>query len=245
MHDHSPVLLLAGSAEAREIARALVAKGHQVRALMSEPPRGNNPMPVPFEVLEVLGQTAIQSAISGVATVIDASHGFDGTMTEMGYAAAKERGVPFVSYQRAPWEVSNTPKWHCAADVSTAMHLIAPGARVFSATGWASLPSYETFPGDCLMLRQTTRHDRPPPFDFVELVFGDPPFTELSEQALFRKHAVDTLICRNLGGTPSRPKLDAALALNLQVILVERPALPDGLPVLHSVAAVLDWVAQQ
>lgn len=241
----SPILLLAGSAEAREIAPALRAKGHFVRALMSEPPRGSNAMPVPFEVLDGLDQNAMHAAMAGEVVVVDASHGFDGAMTKMGYAAAREQGVPFVSFQRPPWEVSGQGKWRSVADVGAGMALIAPGARVFSATGWASLPEYAAFPGACLMLRQTARHDRSPPFDFVELVFGDPPFTALSEQVLFQKYAVDTLMCRNLGGAPSRPKLDAALALDLDVILVERPALPNGVPVLHSVPAVLDWVAKQ
>ncbi len=74
-------------------------------------------------------------------------------------------------------------------------------------------------------------------------VFGMPPFTVESEIALFRSLEVDTLMARNLGGAPSRPKLDAAQELGLRVILIDRPALPDGVQVVTSVAAALDWVA--
>ena len=237
------LLLLAGSAEARQIAQALCAQGRSVRAVMSEPPRGPNPMPVPFEVLDAPDESGLAGAMAGAEAVIDASHGFDGAMTRAGAAAAAAMGLPFVSLRRPGWSAGEHPRWCAVRDIGAALALIEPGARVFSATGWASLPEYAGFPGAVLMLRQTARHDRPAPFDFVELVFGDPPFDVAGETALFRDLGVDTLICRNLGGMPSRPKLEAAKALDLAVILIDRPAVPAGVAVRASVAEVLDWVA--
>ncbi len=237
------VLLLAGSSEARQIAAALAAQGHAVRALKSEPPRGPETMPVPFELVDQVTPERMQSAVATADVVVDASHGFDAVMTDTGYQTAQMAGVPYIHFQRAPWDVSEDPHWRRAADVRAAMDLIPPKARVFSATGWASLPEYAGFPGSCLMLRQTTRHDRPAPFPFVELVFGDPPFSAADEEALFKVRRVDLLICRNLGGPASRPKLEAARTLELDVILIDRPLLPEGLPLLDSIEAVLEWVA--
>lgn len=237
------ILVLAGSAEARQIAERLAGQGRVVRALMSEPPRAAQPLKVPHEVIENLAPAAMEAAVAKADVVIDASHGFDDAMTQMGVHAAKAAGVPLVCYQRPSWDATAQTRWRTAADVAEAMTFIAPGARVFSATGWASLPECADFPGARLMLRQTSRHHRPPPYDFVELVFGDPPFSVADERALFEARKVDTLMCRNLGGRASRPKLDAAAELDLNVILVDRPALPVGVNVLESIEDVLDWVA--
>ncbi len=208
------ILLLAGSAEAREIAVALQEQGRALQVLMSEPPRGTTPMPVPFEVCKVLTSARLEEAMQGVVAVVDASHGFDGKMTTVAFGAARYAKVPFVCLSRPVWDVAEHPRWQRAADVASAMALIDPSERVFSATGWASLPDYATFPGAKLMLRQTSQHERPPPFEFVELVFGTPPFSLPQEIALFEERKVDTLIARNLGGLPSRPKLDAAKVLD-------------------------------
>ncbi len=244
MDQSGHILLLAGSAEARRIAAALQVQGREVRALMSEPPRGADPMPVSFEVCPSVTEGHILHAAKGACAIIDASHGFDGHMTRVGHAAATSCGLPFVTLSRPKWEVEEDALWQRAPDVVRAMPLIGPQDRVFSATGWASLPDYKGFQGACLMLRQTSGHQRPVPFDFVELVFGTAPFSVADEIALFKERGVDVLVARNLGGMPSRPKLEAAKALRLRVILIDPPALPAGVRVVSSVNAVMNWVAQ-
>lgn len=220
-------------------------RGAKVRALVSEPPRGANPMPMPCTLLSFDDVEAVMAQMRGCDAVLDASHGFDAVMSRVGFEAAQRLGVPFLAYVRPPWAVPAGVDWDAAPDVPAAMPLIAPGARVFSANGWASLPDFAAFPGALLMLRQTHAHPRTPPFDFVELIFGEPPFTVESEIALFRALRADTLICRNLGGQASRPKLDAALALSIKVILVDRPPLPKDVEMTDDMNAVLDWVAAQ
>lgn len=242
------ILLLAGSAEAREIARAvlaggLLAQGEAVRAVMSEHPKGPNPMPVPYTVIGTPDAETLGQEMRGARAVVDASHGFDGAMTRAGAQAAQVAGLPFVTLSRPMWDLGPDPDWHRSPDVATAMPLVLPGARVFSATGWQSLEACAAFPGAVFMLRQTSAHNRAPPFDFVKLVFGTPPFDRASEAALFSDLGVDTLIARNLGGGPSRPKVDAACDLGLRIILIDRPALPEGIEVLGSVDAVLAWIA--
>ncbi|MEP5730240.1 MAG: precorrin-6A/cobalt-precorrin-6A reductase [Sulfitobacter sp.] len=245
MNLNAKILLLAGSAEARESAVKLQELGCVVHAVVSEPPKGPNPMPMSFELLQEVSQDQLCEAMRAFDLVVDASHGFDGHMTAMGAQAAVRMAKPFVVLSRPGWSVTGQSRWKRAKDVASAMKLIAPQTRVFSATGWASIQDFETFPGAQILLRQTTRHDRVPPFDFVELVFGQAPFSVQSEMELFQALGVDLLMCRNLGGKPSRPKLDAAEALGLDVILIDRPALPEGAHVVQDVAAVIQWVVKQ
>lgn len=234
-------LLLAGSAEARQIAST--AHNDQILALLSEKPRGPKPMPVPFRFFDFSDIDGLVGLMQDYDAVVDASHGFDAMMSAAGFAAAQQAGKPFVSVRRPAWDVAEHPRWRTARDVARAMGVIDKDAVVFSATGWASLGDYGGFPGRRLLLRQTTRHDRMPPYDFVELVFGDPPFTLVQEVALFQQLNIDTLICRNLGGQPSRPKLDAAKQLDLTVILIDRPPLPDGAAQVASASEAAEWLA--
>lgn len=245
MKTGTTLLILAGSAEARVLGEKAAQMGVDVRALASEPPRGTNPMPMPCTLLPFDDVDAVMAQMRGFDAVLDASHGFDGMMSQVGYEAACRLGLPFLAFERPPWTLPADAEWQSASDVAAAMPLIAPGAKVFSANGWASLPDFAAFPGARLMLRQTHVHPRKPPFDFVELIFGTPPFTIENEIALFRKLGADTLMCRNLGGQASRPKLDAALALSMKVILIDRPPLPNGVEVTDDLNAALNWVAAQ
>lgn len=238
------ILLLAGSFEARRMAEALTNQGVSYDAWLSEAPRGDARMPqIPllrrFDAPEEMRDAMVQG---GYGAVLDASHGFDRHVTQQGFAAANMLGLPYLRLERPAWETEGHLKWRNAPDIITANAMIEQGARVFCATGWDSLPDYLGFKGEVLMVRQTRRHTRPAAYPFVELVFGDPPFTAANEQTLFKDLKVDTLICRNLGGRASRPKLDAAEALDLEVILIERPRAPAGITTVADIPAALDWI---
>ncbi|KIN72884.1 Precorrin-6A reductase [Sulfitobacter guttiformis KCTC 32187] len=227
------------------MAQALASRGIRYTAWLSEAPRGAAPMPqVPvLRRFEDASQMQEQVAQGGFTSVLDASHAFDRNVTQQGFAAACALGLPYLRLERPLWNVAENARWQRAADVATANTMIPAGARVFCATGWDSLERYARFAGEVLMLRQTRRHERAAPYPFVELVFGDPPFDVAAEKALFSALRVDLLICRNLGGLASRPKLDAAAALGLDVILIDRPATPANIAAVAQVEEALAWVS--
>jgi len=239
------LLVLAGSAEARQIAQAAQQAGWDVTAWVSEPPRGMSPMPVPTVLKDFAEGDGLDAEMAGFDVVIDASHGFDGAMQHAGAASARRQGLPHIRFDRPRWRVEDPENWRTAPSVRAAMEMTQTGERVFSAAGWGSLPECGAFRGEVLMLRQTVPHNRAVPYPFVELVFGTPPFGVAHETDLFTARRVDTVLCRNLGGLPSRPKLDAALALNLRVLLIDPPALPEGVACLSDLNAVSDWLAVQ
>ncbi|MEQ6248245.1 precorrin-6A/cobalt-precorrin-6A reductase [Sulfitobacter sp. HNIBRBA3233] len=243
MTEAGKILLLAGSFEARQLAEALAARGLPLVIVMPEPPRGRATLPQ-SPLLRRFGDADDMARFvkdRRIGAILDASHMFDRTQTAQAAALSAALSVPYLRLERLPWEVTGGA-CEAAASVSAARARIAPGARVFAATGWNSMEDFRPFPGARLLLRQTRRHDRPAPFDFVDLVFGDPPFSQADEIALFRDLRIDTLVCRNLGGRASRPKVDAAAALGLQTILVDRPALPQGITSVADVDAALAWV---
>jgi precorrin-6A/cobalt-precorrin-6A reductase len=58
-----------------------------------------------------------------------------------------------------------------------------------------------------------------------------------------RDYAVDVVVSKNSGGELAEAKLEAARILGIPVVMVDRPPLPTGVPVVDSVDAALDWLA--
>ena len=61
--------------------------------------------------------------------------------------------------------------------------------------------------------------------DNCKIILARPPFPVEDEIALMRDEEVSLLVSKNAGGA-ARAKLDAARALGLPVIMIERPAVP-------------------
>ena len=243
MHDPH-ILLFGGSYEAQLLAQALTARGVAYTMWLFEAPRGPASLPqVPhLRRFKDAMEMKAEIAQSGFSAVLDASHAFDQVTTAQAYAAAQLLGLPYLRVERAAWDLSGHKRWNAAPNVPKATAMIAKGARVFCATGWDSLPDYAEFCGEVLMLRQTRKHSRTAPYSFVDLVFGDPPFDVESEVALFSELRVDLLICRNLGGEGSRPKLQAAETLGIDAIVIDRPETPSGIEIVHQIEAAIAWV---
>ena len=67
------------------------------------------------------------------------------------------------------------------------------------------------------------------------------PFTLDGDTALMQRHKTQIVVSKNSGGTGARAKLDAARALRLPVVMIERPELPKRAE-LSTVGDVLDWL---
>lgn len=234
--------MLAGSDEARALAERLSDCGQPYVAWISEAPRGQAVLPqVPdLHRFADTRQMRAQMTAAGVTRVLDAGHGFDRATTEMAHQAARALDLPFLRVERPPWDIG--PPVQMVHDVAAACALVPKGARVFAATGWDSLADFASFRGAHLFLRQTRRHARAAPFPFVSLSFDTPPFDAPGEAALFARLRIDTLICRNLGGPDSFPKVAAARDMGLRVILIDRPALPGGLPTVATPEEAAAWL---
>jgi precorrin-6A/cobalt-precorrin-6A reductase len=67
------------------------------------------------------------------------------------------------------------------------------------------------------------------------------PFTEPGERDLLREHRIEAIVTRNSGGDATYPKIAAARAYGLPVIMIDRPALPLG-EAAQTPAAALAWL---
>tara|TARA_R100000655_G_scaffold15924_4_gene35103 strand:+ start:166 stop:924 length:759 start_codon:yes stop_codon:yes gene_type:complete len=236
------ILLIAGSAEAHEIAAAMAGSDVSARAVLRRTERSFGPLAVPSEIWSprTVDEMAAYLHAHEFTAVLDAGHGFDADISQIAFDATARLGLPYLRVLRPMWDISAPVER--AASVAAAARMIRPQARVFAATGRGTVADYALFAGARLYLRQTNAQARTKLPPFAEAVYGQPPFTQAAEEALFRALQIDTLVLRNVGGVPSRPKLDAARALGLRVIAIDRPAAPVGAQVVAAPDSAINWV---
>ncbi|WP_046242171.1 precorrin-6A/cobalt-precorrin-6A reductase, partial [Delftia tsuruhatensis] len=149
-----------------------------------------------------------------------------------------------LALEREPWQASAGDAWIDVSDMqAAAAALPQAAARVFLAVGRKQLAAFAGQPQHHYLLRLV---DAPEPgslpLPHTTVVLGRGPFSADDDEALLRTHGIEWLVAKNAGGEATRGKLDAARALGLPVVMVQRPALPQRQRT-GSVAAVLHWIA--
>lgn len=240
------MLLLGGTGEARELARALDAAG--VAFVSSLAGRVSNPaLPVgPVRVGGFGGTAGLVEYLraEGITHVVDATHPFAATMTRHAAAAAAAVGVSLVVLQRPGWAPGPDDRWTWAPDIAAAAAhcAAAPPGTIFLTTGRRDLAAFAGDAGHDYVVRTV---DPPtgatPPRTTLLLDRG--PYRLDGELALMRAHAVTRLVTKDSGGALTVAKLDAARTLDLPVVVVRRPPLPPGVAAVPDVATVLAQLA--
>lgn len=174
--------------------------------------------------------------------LIDATHPFAARISANAVAAARIAGVPVLRVARPAWSPGLGDRWTEVPDIAGAVAALGdvPG-RVFLTVGRLELAAFRAAPWHHYLVRTIdapTLTDLPPDH---ALILDRGPYTLAGETELMRANHIDVLVTKNSGGSATRPKLDAARALRLPVVLVARPPLPAAETV-ESVEEALDWI---
>lgn len=163
----------------------------------------------------------------GITHVVDATHPFAAQMSRNAIAACTETGIPLCAFERPPWQAGPDDDWTHVPDIAAAVAALPQNpARVFLAIGRQTLAAFAAKPQHHYLLRLVDPPEGALPLPDAEAVIARGPFTEAGDRALLGDHGVTHIVAKNAGGTGARAKLDAARALGLPVILIDRPALP-------------------
>lgn len=237
------ILLLGGTAEARDLARRLVDAGAPVLTSLAGATRDAARVAGRVRVGGFGGEEGFRQVLAaeGITRIVDATHPFAHRISARTARIARAMGLPYLQLLRPPWEAGPGDIWHEIATEEEAARLIPPGATVFLATGRQTLDRFKGLEGRRVICRQIDPPDRPFPFEGGEYLIGRPPFPVEREEALFRELGVDWLVVKNAGGAASRPKLDAARQLGLPVAMIARPPQPKGVPRVETVDEAFDW----
>jgi len=239
------VLLLGGTTEASRMARALAGAG--VNSVFSYAGRTESPLPqpLPTRIGGFGGVAGLADYLrsEAITHVIDATHPFAVQMSRNAVAACAQTGAPLLALERPPWAPQPGDDWVSLPDRDAMLDALpARPARVFLAIGRQGVEAFAARPEHHYLLRLVDPPTAPLPLPRAEIVLARGPFTLADDLALLRKHRIELIIAKNAGGEGARAKLDAARALGLKVLMVERPTSPSR-QVAANVEDALSWLA--
>lgn len=238
------VLLLGGTTEASQMAIALADAG--INAIYSYAGRTKSPVsqPLPTRIGGFGGVPGLIDYLraQNITHVIDATHPFAAGMSRNAFVACRDTKVALLRLERAPWVAQDGDNWSLVPTLENIPALLpdAP-ARVFLAIGKQHIGLFAAKPQHHYLLRLVDAPDAPLPIPNVTVLLARGPFTTQGDTALMQEHAITHVVAKNAGGTGARAKLDAARALDLPVIMANRPSVP-GNAIANDVAQVMAWL---
>ncbi len=144
--------------------------------------------------------------------------------------------------ERPAWRPISGDDWIEVDDWPEAAELVGRTARrVLLAVGRRELAAFAAIDHVWYLVRSVEPPNPMPPFRQAEFLLARGPFALNGERSLLALHRIDTIVCRNSGGSAADAKLVAARELGIRVAMKRRPARPD-VPIVASVAEAVSWV---
>lgn len=241
-----PVLILGGTGEARALAQRLVDSG--VPVISSLAGRVRDPA-LPAGEVRIGGF----GGVAGLTTwfgehrpraVIDATHPFAQQISRNAAAATADAEVPLLALRRPQWQPASGDDWIEVPDIgAAAAEAGRRSRRAFLTTGRQDVGAF-AFQRDTWFLIRVVD---PPTAELPpnhELLRSRGPYDVAGERDLLDRYRIDHLVTKNSGGSMTAAKLTAAREAGVPVIMVNRPALPDGVRSVDTVDAAADWITQ-
>jgi precorrin-6A/cobalt-precorrin-6A reductase len=227
------ILILGGTTEARLLAGRLGAR-NDVAVTLSLAGRTRSPvaMPVPVVSGGFGGADGLARWLAEykIDLLIDATHPFAAIMSHNAAGASVLSNVPMIALRRTAWEYQTGDRWTNVASPADAIAALgASPRRVFLALGRQEAHAADAAPWHDYLVRSVEPIDPPLMVFSARYILDRGPFTLADDLQLLAENRIDALIAKNSGGTASYEKIAAARELGIEVILIERPSLPDAL----------------
>ncbi|WP_198338280.1 cobalt-precorrin-6A reductase [Labrenzia sp. VG12] len=228
-HDH--ILLLAGTHEARQLARALSKTFPETRltasfagAVSDLPDLG-----VPTRVGGFGGVDGLRAylAAEAVTIIVDATHPFAAQMSRNAAAAADLPLATLLRLDRPGWTAESGDTWQSFGTLKEAAAALPTGARVFLSVGRTDIGLF-THRTDLFGLARMIEPPSEPLPPHWQLILARPPQAVEEELSLMETHRITHLVTKNSGGTRAFAKIAAARRLSLPVFMISRPDLPEA-----------------
>jgi precorrin-6A/cobalt-precorrin-6A reductase len=239
------VLILGGTGDAAELA-AKAANLPGIEVIVSLAGRTRQPKDVAGNIRiggfgGVAGLTAYLRE-SKIDLLIDATHPFAAQISVNAAASAAEVGIGALMLVRPMWERVIGDNWIEVENIEAAAAKLGVSTkRVFLTIGRQELAAFAHIEDIWFLMRMID----PPQLNTLVpkglLLYDRGPFTLASERQLLIQHAIDTVVSKNSGGDATYAKIIAARELNIPVVMVQRPAVPEGDRVAN-VEAALNWL---
>jgi precorrin-6A/cobalt-precorrin-6A reductase len=238
------LLILGGTGEGAALAAACAARP-ELDVISSLAGRTLRPEPLPGQVRHggfggIAGLIAYLEA-ERIERVLDATHPFATRIGAHAAAACTALGLPRLRLLRPPWRPVAGDVWHEVAAAAAAVGLLPTLGRVALLTiGQRDLAPFAAMRA-CRFVVRTIEPGPPGLLPDAIWLQARGPFALEDELALCRAEGIEVLVTKASGGDATYPKLAAARALGLPVVMLQRPPPPPG-PVVSSVVEALAWL---
>jgi precorrin-6A/cobalt-precorrin-6A reductase len=235
------VLLLGGTAEARDLAARLHPGVDVISSLAGRVPDPARPVGDVriggFGGVDGMRRWLVESNVSAM---VDATHPYAATITAHAAEVCGDLDIPHLVLARPAWPPGDAIV--VASDTEAAKTIERKNfSRVFLTTGRSGVAAFRDLDAWFLIRAVTAPDAQTLPRNY-ELVLSRGPYRYEGELALLAEHRIDGLVTKNSGGDMTRPKIDAAAALGIPVVMVRRPALPEGVATVSTVEDAVAWV---
>lgn len=227
------VVILGGTAEARKLADTLVeTNGARLRVITSLAGRTKKPKLPKGEIRDggFGGADGLATYLSdiGCDLLIDATHPYAAQISRHAAEAADAADVPRLLLNRPAWAEQQEDDWTHVKDIDDAADRITRQSKAcLITTGVNDLAAFSGIVTTKLFVRLIEKPEKLP-LDRAEIVIGSPPYKVSDETALMQMLGIDLMVTKNAGGSGTYAKIEAARALGIGVIMIDRPPLPDS-----------------
>lgn len=218
------ILILGGTADARELAARLVQLRQDVVSSLAG---------VTTQPLLPLGRVrsggfggadglAAYLVSEKIGVLIDVTHPFATQISANAVAAAAPTGVKLLRLQRPAWVAEAGDDWRDVHNMEEAVAALPGNGKVFVSTGRKGLAVLLARGDLSGVIRAIEPLAETVPARWV-VQLERPPFSFQHEKKLLEQHAITHLLTKNAGGGATATKLMAARALRIAVVMVQRP----------------------
>lgn len=183
---------------------------------------------------------------NSIDILIDATHPCAGQITNNGAIASQVANIPHLMIVRPEWGKVAGDNWIEVESIAAAVKAIPEGIeRIFITSGRQQLEPFlersHIYPNIWYLMRSIDPPDLELPNSKVILDRG--PFSLERERQLLRDYQIQAIVSKNSGGDATYAKIIAARELGIPIIMVQRPAMPEGDKV-TSITDAIAWLQQ-
>lgn len=225
-HRRPRILILGGTSEGSELA-ARLADRKDLQAITSLAGRVSQPRVPPGKV-RVGGFGGAAGLIAylqdeKIDVVIDATHPFAAKISGSAELACTTLNLPLIAVERPPWKPEELDRWRPAPDAQAAAAMVNhAGNRVFLAIGRQELGAFSHCGQAWFLVRAIDEPQVELPAN-SKLILDRGPFRLPDELRMLSGESINLVVCRNSGGAATYAKIEAARALRIPVVMIDRP----------------------
>lgn len=240
------ILILGGTTEASALV-ARLAGLTEFHPLLSLAGRTENPRhaSIPARIGGFGGVDGLERFLSDgrFAAVIDATHPFAARISRNAALACARAQIPLLALQRPPWTRRQGDHWIEVEAMADAVQALgAAPCRVFLTIGRQELHHFQAAKQHAYLVRTIEPIGDVLGASRVIAIQERGPFDEEAERSLMEREGIDILVTKNSGASATYPKIAAARALGLPVVMIARPDRPADVPSVTAPDDALAWL---